>query len=120
MDNPPENPKNYLKIREDLIEKCKKFTGHINPSYRSDISQREIFHRNNLLLYKNAIGIRKYMVDVLKMAKDYEKTISKLEKNNTKAIKEKDAIIEKQNRIINEMKNSNSWKITAPIRKIRK
>ncbi|ADC45952.1 hypothetical protein mru_0100 [Methanobrevibacter ruminantium M1] len=116
VDNPPENPKDYLKIRKDLIEKSKKFTGHINNSYYSDISQREIFERNNLLLSRNAIGTRDYIRNVLKRMRQHEKDISKKEE----IIKNQEAIIDKQKKMIDEMKGSNSWKITSPLRKIRK
>lgn len=120
VDNPPENPKDYLRIRKNLIEKCKDFTGHINPTYYSNLSEREIFYRNNLLLYKNAIGTRKYMVAVLKMARDYEKKLSNLENEKNRNLKEKDELIQKQQRIINEMKDSNFSKIMAPIRRIKR
>ncbi|MCI6775478.1 hypothetical protein [Methanobrevibacter boviskoreani] len=49
------------------------------------------------------------------MAEKYQKEIDNLKKINNNQKTE----LEKQKKIIDEMKNSNSWKITSPLRKIR-
>ncbi len=55
------------------------------------------------------------MVEVLNTAEKYQKEIDNLKKINNNQKTE----LEKQKKIIDEMKNSNSWKITSPLRKIR-
>lgn len=62
VNNPPTNSKKYLKIRKNLIKKCENFTGHINPSYKSneniaDIKTMELLlecnRKNRILAYQN-------------------------------------------------------------------
>ena len=115
VENPPENSNRYLKIRKDLIEKCKKFTGHVNSSYYSKLSNKDIINKNTLIISRNGYETRNYMVEVLNMAEKYQKEIDNLKKINNNQKTE----LEKQKKIIDEMKNSNSWKITSPLRKIR-
>lgn len=105
VDNPPENSKEYLKIRNNLIKKCMEFTGHIN---KSCYTNTDTLIRNVELISKNAFETRKYFTDVLDVIESKEKRI-----------KEQEKIIKKQKRIISEMESSNSWKITAPIRKMK-
>ena len=105
VENPPENPKNYLKIRKDLIERCMKFTGHINKSCYSDATTFENLIQSMGALSRNSYELREYMVDVLEMAERYEDKISK--QNET---------IKQQKQLIEEMKSSNSWKMTSPMR----
>ena len=109
VDNPPENSKEYLKIREKLIEKCKSFTGHINESCYSDVTYNQLLDRTTLFLSRQSNDTRNYMVDVLDMAEKYEKKIQKQQET-----------IEKQKKIIEEYKNSTSWKITSPLRKLKR
>ena len=68
VNNPPENSKKYLKLRKNLIKKCKSFTGHINPTYKSndnnvDIKTMELLLKcnweNRQLAYKNSINMKK-------------------------------------------------------------
>lgn len=109
VDNPPENSREYLKIREKLIERCEKFTGHINESCYLDSSYNQILDKNTLFLSRQSKDTRNYMVDVLNMAEEYENKI-----------REQHETIEKQKQIIEEYKNSTSWKITSPLRKIKR
>ncbi|MEE0901862.1 MAG: hypothetical protein UIB31_04970, partial [Methanobrevibacter sp.] len=109
VDNPPENSKEYLKIREKLIEKCKSFTGHINESCYSDVTYNQLLDRTTLFLSRQSNDTRNYMVDVLDMAEKYEEKIQKQQET-----------IEKQKKIIEEYKNSTSWKITSPLRKLKR
>ena len=88
VENPPENSKEYIKIRNDLIKKCSEFTGHINNSCYSDISTNELIDKNTLILSRNAIETRNYFKEVLKL---YEKT----ERKNNKKIKKQKEEIEK-------------------------
>ena len=109
VDNPPENSNEYLKIRKDLIDKCRGFTGHVNDSCYQDISYNEMLDKNTLFLSRQSNDTKNYIVDVLDMAERYEEKISKQQE-----------IIEKQKKIIAEYESSTSWKITSPLRKIRK
>jgi hypothetical protein len=119
VDNPPENSKDYLKIRKNLIDTCKKFTGCMNDSCYSDISYQNLMEENMLLLSKNNIETRQYITDIVnRYKKDINKSNKKIE-SQKKEINELNKIVKEQERIINEMKSSNSWKVTAPIRKIR-
>ena len=116
VNDPPENSDKYLEIRKSLIKKCKNFTGHINESCYSVKSCNELLNTNVELFSNQANDTRKYIVDVLNMADKYEKEIS--DKNNL--IDEQQKTIEKQKKIIEEMENSNSWKLTRPLRNLRK
>ena len=109
VDNPPENSDKYLKLRKNLIKKCKNFTGHINESCYSVNEYSRIIENNMQLFSRQSEDTRNYIIDVLKTADEYEKKIKKQEK-----------IIKQQKDKINMMKNSKSWKITEPLRKIRK
>ena len=108
VNNPPENSDEYLKIRKDLIKKCKRFTGHIEDSCYTVKTYNELLDKNALMFSKQAEDTRKYIVDVLKMSKDYENKISRQKKT-----------IKKQKKLIKEMQTSNSWKFTSPLRKLR-
>lgn len=108
VNDPPKNPDDYLDIRKDLINQCKKFTGHINDTcYEIQNTSQQV---NNAveLFSKQAKDSRDYIVEMLIEAKRYENKIKKQQK-----------IIDEQNEIIEEMKNSKSWKITSPLRKLR-
>ncbi|WP_298500979.1 polysaccharide pyruvyl transferase family protein [uncultured Methanobrevibacter sp.] len=109
VNNPPENSDEYIPLRKDLINKCRKFTGHINDSCYKTRTYSELLEKNALLFSKQAQDTRDYIVDVLNKSEEYEKEISRQAE-----------IIKKQEKIITEMQNSNSWKLTGPLRKIRK
>lgn len=109
VNDPPENSDAYLEIRYELIKKCRKFTGHVEDSCYSTRSYSDLLNRNVLLFSKQAEDTRNYIVDVLEMAEDYENEIEKQKQT-----------IAKQEKIIKEMQNSNSWKLTGPLRKIRR
>lgn len=72
VENPPQNPNDYLKIREKLINKTKKFTGHLNEFYDSNYSQEYIFNKQTELLAKTALETRNYMARIVRLSNDYE------------------------------------------------
>lgn len=78
VENPPQNPKNYLKIQKDLINKTKKFTGYYSEFYGLRYSSEEILRKQTELLAKTALETRKYMRRVIKLSNNYESEISKL------------------------------------------
>lgn len=140
VDNPPENPKDYLKIRKDLIKRCEKFTGCVNESCFSDITYNKMLDNNTLFISRHSYETREYIREVLKLSKDYnkkidkkqetidkkqetidnkQKTIDKQKEKHKKAISDKNKIIKKQKELIKEYENSTSWKITAPLRKVK-
>lgn len=49
INNPPENPKDYLKIRSKLEEKCSKYTGYINDSGFLTCDIEDLLHNVSLL-----------------------------------------------------------------------
>ena len=108
VNDPPENPDDYLEVRKDLISQCKKFTGHVNDTcYEISNTSQQV--NNAFQMFSNqAKDSRDYIVEMLIEAKKYENKIKK-----------QDRIIRKQNELIEEMKNSKSWKITSPLRKLR-
>ena len=106
VNNPPENSDEYLGLRKDLIRRCKKFTGYINDSYYTVKSYNELVDRNMLLFSNQTGATRDYIVNVLKM---FEK--------DQKKIDEQKKIIKKQRKEIEEIKNSNSWKLTHMFKK---
>ena len=114
VENPPKNSKNYLKIREDLIKKTKSFTGHLSDSYKLDYDDNEIIKYQTLLSSNTCQKTKEYMHGVINLSKIYESKLS----NKDKIIKEKEQSLKKQESIIKEMQNSNSWKMTKPLRKI--
>lgn len=137
VENPPENPKEYLKLRKNLIEKCKKFTGHINESCFSNVTFNEMLDKNTLFLSNHSKATRDYIKSILKMSQENKMTYfqqrkeireqKKEIKEYEKQLKEKDKLIDKyekqlkaKDNKIKEFSSSTSWKITSPLRKIRK
>ena len=151
VDNPCENSRNYLKIRKDLIERCKKFTGHVNDSCYSDISYRTLLENNAGILSKTSIETRKYIKTIvndyrrsikrsdryLGMIQDYKTEIRDLSRENENLQKTIESLNEKidglnstindlnqeitsNKKIMGEITSSNSWKATAPMRKIKR
>ena len=95
VNDPPENSDEYLKVRNDLIKQCKKFTGHINDSCYTVRTFNELLDKNVLLFSKNAEDTREYIVEVLEKSRKYENKIKKQEK-----------IISEQKEIIEELKKN--------------
>lgn len=127
VDNPPENSKEYLKIRKDLIERCKKFTGHVNDSCYSNISYNELLDKNSLLLSRNAYKTRQYFRDILILDKNIRKEYDSIILNKDETIKTQKTQIDKlqkendkQKKLLNEILLSKSWKFTSPIRKLKR
>lgn len=63
VENPPKNPDDYIKIRNDLIKKAEKFTGHINDDYTT-LSQSEKDLKNKLLISRTYHETKSYMSEV--------------------------------------------------------
>ena len=116
VDNPPENPKDYLKIRKDLIKKCEKFTGCVKESCYTNVTYNEMLDLNTIMISNHSLESRKYIKNILKRFEMNEKIIKKQKNEISKYKKE----IENKNKIIDEYNNSISWKITSPLRKIKK
>lgn len=105
--NPPKNKNIYLKVRNELIKQNNNFIKKVstckNPDklfklkYSVDEEKKWRFE-----LMKNTLD--KWFISSRKMLSEYNKTIDYLRK------------IEKEN---NDLKNSTSWKITKPIRKLK-
>lgn len=137
VNNPHENPKDYLKIRKKLIEKCKRFTGHVSESSFRDVTYNEMLDKNTLFISNHSKASRDYIVSILEKSKENRKTYfqqrkeireqkkeineyKKQIKSNEKLIKEYERKLKVKDKLIDEYKNSTSWKITSPLRKIRK
>lgn len=134
VDNPPENSNEHLKIRNDLIKRCKKFTGHINDSCYSTMSYNELLDDSSMLVFRNALSTRQYFADVLRMERDIRKKNKKTISNKNKVISDKNQTIKnqknkikkleeknrKQKEFIDSILSSNSWKVTAPMRKLKR
>lgn len=151
VDSPPENSRDYLKIRTDLIERCEKFTGHISDSCYTGISRQESLENHARILSKTAIETRNYMKTIvndyrrsikrsdryLGMIRDYKIEIRDLTRESENRQKEIDDLTEKisdlnstinslnekiqsQEKQIDEITSSGSWKVTAPMRKLKK
>ena len=130
VNDPPENSNEYLPLRKELIKKCRKFTNYMDDTCYKTKTYNELLDKNLLMFSKQAQDTRKYIVDVLNMSENYEKKLSKQKKtineqeknikNQQKTINDQEKIIKEQARIISEFKNSNSWKLTGPLRKLKK
>lgn len=80
VENPPENPKNYLKLRDDLINRTKKFTGYMSEDY-SSFSQDEQDLKNKLLISRTYEETKIYMDAVNRInSKNSEKIASQKKK----------------------------------------
>lgn len=106
VENPPENPDDYLKLRKNLINTTKEFTGHMANSYLENDSQR--LNKNIALLSKTSRKTRFYMQNVIKTVHSQQEEIERQNK-----------IIEEQKRTIDELKNGSSSKLN-PFKKFRK
>ena len=95
------NKKDYLKYRKNLISTVKEFTGHESPSFNTfDYNKFSALFLSKLNTYLNETN--QYVFSL-------ENKIKELENH-----------INAQNELINQMENSNSWKLTKPLRNIRK
>lgn len=100
VNNPPENKKDYLKYRKNLISTVKEFTGHESSSFNTfDYNEFSTLFLSKLNTYLNETN--QYVFSL-------ENKIKELENH-----------INAQNELINQMENSNSWKLTKPLRNIR-
>lgn len=100
VNNPPENRKDYLKYRKNLISTVKEFTGHENSTFNTfDYNEFSTLFLSKLNNYLNETN--QYVFSL-------EDKINELE-----------AHIQAQNELINQMESSNSWKLTKPLRNFR-
>lgn len=100
VNNPPENRKDYLKYRNNLIETVKDFTGYENPSFNTFDYDKF----STLFLAKLNTRLNETNEYVFGL----ENKIRELENH-----------IQAQNELISQMESSNSWKLTKPLRNIR-
>jgi hypothetical protein len=127
VENPPNNSKKYLKIRNDLIKKTKRFTGYVSDSYELGWTNDKIIYEQTYLLTNTARASRSYMQGVIDLTKKYESKIENQDQvisdqnrvisDQNRVISNQDQVISNQNQVINEMQKSNSWKLTKPLRK---
>jgi hypothetical protein len=96
VENPPQNPREYLKIRKDLIAKTKRFTGHINEDTLSYSTEKQLFE-NMLLVSRTCKDTRRYMERARKVSKSKSEKIRDLEKT-----------IQLQEKRINELESDTS------------
>ena len=100
VNNPPENGDEYVKYRKNLLSKVKKFTGYEASSFNTfDYDEFSTLFLSKLKNYLN--NTNQYVFEL-------EDKINKLEQQ-----------ILTQNDVINQMKNSNSWKLTKPLRNLK-
>ena len=97
IENPPKNPKNYLKIRYKLLNKTKKFTGHLNDCYDTILNKELNSYKQTALLSKTTYETRNYMQNIFKLSNKYEQKLSEINK-------EKNMIITKQKQEIIKLK----------------
>ncbi|WP_346218169.1 polysaccharide pyruvyl transferase family protein [Methanobrevibacter arboriphilus] len=109
INNPPENKKDYLKLRNNLMDQCKKFTGYIN-------NERKLFI-NYDNFYISLISKTSQNIDncFRKNNLSYKKQINDIKSKNKKIYRQNQIIL-KQKKKIQNMELSNSWKLTKPLR----
>ena len=100
VNNPPENRKDYLKYRKNLISTVKDFTGCENPSF-------------------NTFDYNKFSTLFLSKLNNYLNETNQYVFRLEDKINELEAHIQAQNELINQMESSNSWKLTKPLRNFR-
>ena len=100
INNPPENRKDYLKYRKNLISTAKKFTGNENPTF-------------------NTFDYNKFSTLFLSKLNNYLNETNQYVFSLEDKINELEAHIQAQNELISQMENSNSWKLTKPLRNFR-
>ncbi|MEA4957106.1 hypothetical protein SDC9_17023 [bioreactor metagenome] len=108
VNDPTENKKDYLKLRKDLINKCKSFTGYTSNERTSFDGDYNYY---TYLISKISNNINKNITGHLKHT-----IIEDDVKLKNKIIYKKNKVIKKQNEEIKMIKSSKSWKITKPIR----
>ncbi|WP_297898994.1 polysaccharide pyruvyl transferase family protein [Methanobrevibacter sp.] len=108
VNDPTENKKDYLKLRKDLINKCKSFTGYTSNERTSFDGDYNYY---TYLISKISNNINKNITGHLKHT-----IIEDDVKLKNKIIYKKSKVIKKQNEEIKMIKSSKSWKITKPIR----
>lgn len=101
VNNPPKNSDKYLKIRKDLIDKCKGFTSYKSSSYKSDLSDEDIIRDYTLLISKNNHNVRRYILHNMGKTKSLLSDINKIKSNNEK-LTNKNKSIQKENEKLKE------------------
>ena len=113
INDPPENKKDYLKLKNELIDNCKKFTGYVNNERTKFCPEDSNFYIS--LISNNSREFDKYNTKNNLLLKDKLNEIT--EKDHI--INKKNHLIKKQNKKIKEMELSKSWRITKPLRNVK-
>lgn len=123
LNNPPKNKPDYLQYRNELIKKCKSFTGYSNPraTFRTidfkDIYENiefiKIFTNGTKSSHKRLLlnGDVKWLKEITRETK---KRLKHQENLMQKLISENEELRNRNNRI----ESSISWKMTAPLRQV--
>lgn len=123
LNDPPKNKPDYLQYRDELIKKCKSFTGYSNPkaTFRTinfkDIYENiefiKIFTNGTKSSHKRLLltGDVRWLKEVTRETK---KRVNQQEKLIQKLISENEELRNRNNKI----ESSISWKITAPLRQV--
>lgn len=115
VNNPPENKKDYLKVRNDLIKRVKSFTSCENDSFNTfDYNKFSALFLSKLNSKLNETNQYVFTLE------DKIKMLENEVQNKNNQINSMKKEIDKKQSIINEMQGSNSWKLTKPLRDLRK
>jgi hypothetical protein len=116
VNNPPENPKEYLKIRANLINKCKDYTGYINNDGFLSLKNDNIW-LNIATLQPLMNGLRSnYKLNYIdKILADRVNMVNQdvAEASSIKALKEELSMVSRQ---YNDLLNSKTWKLASALR----
>lgn len=96
VENPPKNLDRYMKLRKNLIEKAKKFTGHISDDYYSYSSGEQAL-KNKLLISRTYAE-----------TKDYMSSVNHNNRQNMKKIKSQEAEIASLKNRIRQLESENN------------
>ncbi len=80
VENPPQNSNNYLRIRDNLINETKKFTGYFSEFYGSNYSPEYTLVKQMEILSKTTVETKKYTQKVAQIVDDYELKMSERRK----------------------------------------
>lgn len=98
VENPPKNPKNYLKLRKDLTNRAKSFTGYMGKDYSSFTNDEQDL-KNKLLISRTYDETKKYMSNV-----------NQINSKNTKKINSQKKKIDLLEKRIQELESKNKEK----------
>lgn len=125
LDHPPENEKDYLKLRNALVEKAQAYTGYANPTHNyrtidiNDLYRQplflKVFGRALATTYRKLLleGDIRWLIEVFEAEKNNEKSIIA---NLQARIAEQDKRINELEAFNRQILTSRSWELTAPLR----